>query len=206
MKCSAGTKSVSVLSHRWMWVMLKGFLAAASVRSSSWTSPHVKTDLLFGQLQILLFKGLKTAPSPICSFPPIRSLLTPPFLWDMCFKVRHRSICLFPAFLRASLSSWASLSFTTAALMDCQLRHYCTCTVHLQRNTNIYNLVHQHVYSPIIQIPRLQEYTHVQNGPAGGVGAEKLPSEWNMLTSAAVYMQALKQTLHFACSALGWMH
>lgn len=101
-QCSAGQALGSLLCvyiHKW-----RVFLAERENPQSSATL-HLKDDLLSGQFQIL--PGLENQLPPYSVLSPLHllfsPLLPPSFLSDVCFKVRHRSGCLFPAFLQASL-------------------------------------------------------------------------------------------------------
>lgn len=104
----------------------------------SWAPLHLKDDLLSGQLWILLHKDLETPPSySVLSL--LHLLCSPSPSSQMCASkcVTDPPVYSQPSSRR--LSSWASLSFATAALMACQLCHacpdtYCMCTViHMQR-------------------------------------------------------------------------
>lgn len=108
------------------------------------------------------------------------------------------------------LSSKASLSFATAALMACHLCHtcthiYCMHTVTFIQRGHTYGgrdvREHQHAFSPPEFISVLAQCTQMQNGQGSGGwrDREKLHSQKNVLTSAAVLIQAQRQPLHFAC-------
>lgn len=124
-------------------------------------------------------------------------LLPPSFLSDVCFKVRHRSGCLFPAFLLAPLP--LSITFICHSGSDglstlCP-DEYCTCTVmhmqgYLRRKGCASTLAHALTFS-IYCILAMR--THAEWVGQGRRGWQKnCTHNKNVFTSAAVLIPALK--------------
>lgn len=106
------------------------------------------------------------------------------------------------------LSSWASLSFATAALIACQLWHTHVLYVHSSRHAKRAVSIHQHMHSPSTVYIYIV-YSCTSNAHTcrlckireEGCDREKLNThKKNVLTSADALIPALKQPLQFACS------
>ena len=131
---------------------------------------------------------------------PLQLLFPLSFLSDVCFKVRHRSGCLFPAFLQASLLQ--SITFICHSGSDglSTLPHMSRHILYLNSDAHPLNIpksvsllahVFTFFYTSNAQTRRMDK---------SGCEGEKLHTQSNVLTSAPAFVPGLKQPLQFAGS------